>query len=92
MPLKLDNATIDKWKLEELDRIIIECNNFFADMIQIKRVPIDKKFENIVINTSGKSLLTLRETVILCSAGYPDGALNLSRNLYEQFIIMSFLI
>ena len=44
---------------------------------------------NLVLNCTGKSLLTLRELILLCKNGFPDGALGLARNLFEQFIIIS---
>ena len=33
--------------------------------------------------------MTLRELILLCKNGFPDGALGLARNLFEQFIIIS---
>ena len=44
---------------------------------------------NLILNCTGKSLLTLCELILLCKNGFPDGALGLARNLFEQFIIIS---
>lgn len=35
-------------------------------------------------------MVTAREILTLCAHGYPDGALSLGRNLYEQMIVISF--
>ena len=41
---------------------------------------------NFLLYTIGKSIVTLREIIILCREGFPDGALALARNLFEQFV------
>lgn len=90
MHLQLSQDCINKWRLEELDQFIVEFNNYVADAINNSKIEFKTDYTNIVINIAGKSLLVMREILFLAAAGYPDGALSLSRNLYEQFIILAF--
>lgn len=90
MPLHLSRDCIIKWKLEELDQFIVEFNNYVADTINNSKIEFKTDYTNIVINIAGKSLLVMREILFLAASGYPEGALSLSRNLYEQFIILAF--
>ncbi|MCM1236001.1 MAG: DUF5677 domain-containing protein [Ruminococcus flavefaciens] len=39
---------------------------------------------------AGKSILSMKEILCLIQCGYPEGALSLARNLYEQFVIADF--
>lgn len=90
MPLQLLSECVEKWRLEELDQLLGNINNRIADSIEKQKVEYSKSHMNIVLNIMGKSILTTREILIIAAAGYPDGALSLSRNLYEQLIIMAF--
>lgn len=90
MPLHLSRDCIIKWRLEELDQFIVEFNNYVADPINNSKIEFKTDYTNIVINIAGKSLLVMREILFLAAAGYPEGALSLCRNLYEQFIILAF--
>ena len=76
--------------MEELDQLIIDFNEYIADAVQRAKIEFSKSYANIVLSTAGKSLLIMRETLFLAAAGYPDGALSLSRNLYEQFVTLIF--
>lgn len=90
MPLHLIPQCISKWRLEELDQHIIHFNDYIANAVTEAQMEFTYSYINIVLTTVGKSLTTLREILFLSSAGYPDGALSLSRNLYEQFIVLAF--
>lgn len=90
MPLQLLQDCIKKWRLEELDQLIIDFNDYVAEAIRSAKIEFSRNYTSIVLSTAGKSLLTMREILYLSAAGYPDGALSLSRNLYEQFIILTF--
>ncbi|MFR4352634.1 MAG: DUF5677 domain-containing protein [Roseburia sp.] len=39
----------------------------------------------------GKSFVSTREIILLCWSGFPDGALSLARNVYEQLIITLYI-
>lgn len=68
-----------------LDDFECEIEETAGDKIQSAQ-----DFNNIVVDIVGKSCMTLREILCLSSAGLPDGALALTRNLYEQYIILAF--
>lgn len=90
MPLQLSQDCIRKWRLEEFDQLIVDFNDRVADAVNDTKIEFAKDYINIILNTAGKSLLVMREILFLSAAGYPDGALGLSRNLYEQLIILVF--
>lgn len=78
-----------KYRLSELEAI-------FQDIIKTIETVKDKdgkdsKQSTYLLYTLGKAITTARETLMLVFDGYPDGALSISRNLFEQFIITAFI-
>lgn len=47
-------------------------------------------YPNILLHAAGKSSLTLGAIIQLCTKGFPDAALVLARQIYEQSIILCF--
>ena len=88
--LAFTTPNTSKWKLQELESIIDEFESNLCNVIESRRLKAHVDYQNIVLFTAGKSIVTFREVIALCSLGYPDGALSLARNLYEQFITLSF--
>lgn len=82
---------VEKWKLNELSEIVGQFDEKLADSVNAQKIVRERNYKNIVLDTAGKSIVTMREVICLCANGYPDGALALARNLYEQFVILSFL-
>lgn len=89
MSFEYTTPAIDKWKLDAFMKIVDSFEDAFADAVHHKAY-IDSNYLTILLHTVGKSLVTVREILTLCAHGYPDGALSLGRNLYEQMIIVSF--
>ena len=88
--LNFVTASTEKWKLYNLDSLI---DMFDADMEEaVARLHIQtgNTYENILAYTAGKSIITMREILVLSAHGYPDGALGLARNIYEQMITVCF--
>lgn len=81
---------ISELQLVRVEKLIDDFENRLAAEVDHKYKE-EQNFNNILIYTSGKSILTFREILYLSSMGFPDGALSLSRNLYEQNIIVAFL-
>lgn len=81
---------VDIWRLEEFMNIVDSFEDELADRVKSMQVKAADDYLNIVLYATGKTIVTVREILTLSSQGYPDGALSLSRNLYEQFIILSF--
>lgn len=81
---------VNKWRLDELTKIIDSFENNLADYVNENHFKTANDYSNILLFTAGKSILTFREIITLCLNGYSDGALSLTRNLYEQFIILMY--
>lgn len=89
MSFEYTTPAIDKWKLDEFMKIVDSFEDMFAETVHHKAY-IDNDYQTVLLHIVGKSLVTVRELLTLCAHGYPDGALSLGRNLYEQMIIVSF--
>lgn len=86
----ISNELTKKWKLNELNSIINDLDNDLYNTVNSLHLKNENNYENIVVHTAGKSIVILREIIGLCSLGFPDGALSLARNLFEQLIILCF--
>lgn len=82
---------MEKYKLDQLENILSEIENVITNTLNQQNVKASNDKRNFLLYTLGKSILTMRETIILCWSGYPDGALSLSRNLFEQFIHVTYI-
>ena len=89
MSLEFVTSAVTKWQLDEFMSIVDEFEDEFADTVGHK-LTIANDYHTVLVHIAGKVLLTTRELLNLCALGYPDGALSLARNLYEQMVIVSF--
>lgn len=80
---------IKKYRIDELEKCLEMIEDEFANKINGGNYVTSESYFDIVLRCVGKSILTLRELILLCKNGFPDGALGLARNLFEQFIIIS---
>ncbi len=80
-----------KYKLYELEEILQKIETVVQNAIQRENIKTAKDNLNFLLYTLGKSIVTTREIIILCWAGYPDGALSLSRNIFEQFVHVAYI-
>lgn len=78
------------WKLDDLDLIVDSVESYIVDTVQAQHIKAENNYLNILLFTFGKSIMTMREIICLSTFGFPDGALSLARNIYEEFIIVSF--
>lgn len=83
-----ENTSI--WRLNELERIIDDFEEFLGDYVNYHNIKKNEDYLNIVLDITGKSIVTFREIICLSTCGYSDGALSLARNLCEQFFILAF--
>lgn len=79
-------SIIRKYKLNELSDILDAIEDDIAQAIIEKKIMEQRDYSNFLLNVLGKSIVTFRECICLCENGFPDGALSLARNIYEQFI------
>ena len=77
-----------KYHIDELEECIDLIEDEIANKINNGNYKTEDSYINIVLRCTGKSILTFRELILLCKNGFPDGALGLSRNLFEQFVII----
>lgn len=78
------------WKLDDLASIVDSVESYIADAVKAQHIKEGNSYINILLYALGKSLMTMREIICLSTFGLPDGALSLARNIYEQFIVVSF--
>lgn len=79
----------ERWRITELNNIISLFEDDFAESVHQKLV-LSQDYKNIILRIVGKSVVTCSEILCLVTYGFPDGALSLARNLYEQSIILHF--
>ena len=85
----MDNL-IKKWKLNELVHIVDELDSTICDTINKSNLKFSHNYKSLLFFMAGKSVVTMKEILCLVQCGYPEGALSLARNLYEQFVIAEF--
>lgn len=78
----------DKFKTQELWALL---EKYEDDLEEASRdTKDDEDYKMIILRIVSRSLIVLREIIVLCEAGYPDDAFSLSRLLYEQCIHVLF--
>ena len=85
----MDNL-IKKWKLNELVDVVDEFDRTICDKVNGLKLKFSYDYKSLLFFMSGKSVVTMKEILCLVQCGYPEGALSLARNLYEQFVISEF--
>lgn len=88
--MSISSDSIGVWKLDCLKGLLDDFDSTVSKTVAIRDIKLDYDLTNVVLFSAGKSIVTLQEIITLCFNGYPDGALSLARNLYEQFIILYF--
>lgn len=78
------------WKTKEYALLLKK----YEDELEIasRETKVEERYRVLILHLVGKCLVTTREIIVLCEAGYPDGAFALSRQLYEQFITICFFM
>lgn len=90
MALLFQSPRTEKWRLHELGAILDSIEDEIEVAIGRNQVKTGHNFQNLILRSAGKSIVNMREIITLVACGYPDGALSLSRNLFEQLIILVF--
>ena len=81
---------IEKWKLNELVQVVDEFDRAICDKVNESKLKFFHDYKSLLFFMAGKSVVTMKEIICLVQCGYPEGALSLARNLYEQFVIAEF--
>lgn len=82
----------ERYLLNELYSLLVDIETQIITCIKDKGYL--EKLDDIalIVPSLTNSLSYLRQIIILCKSGFPDGALILARNIYEQRIICSFIL
>lgn len=89
MGFEFTTPATTKWHLEEFMGLIDAFEEALADKVHHKFCT-GQSYQMILLHILGKVLVTTREVLNLCALGYPEGALSLTRNVYEQSVIVFF--
>lgn len=79
------------YKLNELEQVLVKCEDDISSRIADLDIKEADDNINFLLYTIGKSFVSTREIILLCWSGFPDGALSLARNVYEQLIITLYI-
>lgn len=77
-----------RWNYEMAVEMVKECEQL-AQSSDLLKIP--NTFTKIVSESYSKAIITTKEILTLLYHGYPEGAMALSRILYESMITMRFL-
>ena len=83
---------ITRYCLNEVEALITKIEEQVLDFIKGMKVQEKQDNLNLLLHATMKSISFLREILLLCRHGFPDGSLILARNIYEQMIICLFII
>lgn len=81
---------VEKWKLDELVCVVDEFEDAICNKVDESSLKFFHDYKSLLFFMVGKSLVTMKEILCLVQCGYPEGALSIARNLYEQFVIADF--
>ena len=77
-----------RWNYNEAKMIVAECEQLMHDKSDTRTHDL---FTKILIESYSKAIITTKEILTLLYHGYPEGAMALSRVLYESMVVMQFL-
>ena len=81
----------EKYKLNRLNEIIADIEKHVLYTVRNGK-PLGKRDDiDLLVPSLTTSISLLRQIILLCENGFPDGALILARNIYEQMIICAFI-
>lgn len=80
---------IERYQLEALSMLLDRFEELL-DTNVTSWLKFEEDYPNLLFFAAGKSSLTLRAIVHLCASGFPDAALALARQIYEQSILLLF--
>ena len=83
---------MEKYEINRLEELLNTIEREILEAISKKCIKERRDDITLLIFSITKSIKLFRETLLLCKNGFPDGALILARNIYEQMIICCFII
>ncbi len=77
-----------RWHYNDAKEIVAECERLMHDTADTRTSDL---FTKILGESYSKAIITTKEIITLLYHGYPEGAMALSRILYESMTVMQFL-
>ncbi|MDC7278670.1 DUF5677 domain-containing protein [Butyrivibrio fibrisolvens] len=87
MSQEIDN----KYLLSDLYLVLVNIESNVIEKVKKGKLLGKEDDVDLLVPALTSSLSLLRQIIYLCEKGFPDGALMLARNIYEQMIICSFI-
>lgn len=87
---RIQNNVINIWRTQEFWCLLKEFEGELENAA--KGVNETEEYKMIILRIVSRSLISMREILILCEAGYSDGAFSIARTIYEQCIHALFFI
>ena len=87
----MSNIIVEKYLLRDLYSTLTKIENEVLGIVKNENVLGMNDDVDLLVPALTSSLSLLRQIIILCENGFPDGALILARNIYEQRVICSFI-
>ncbi len=81
----------NKYLLSDLYHVLVYIENNVIERVKIEKLLGKEDDIDLLVPALTSSLSLLRQIILLCENGFPDGALILARNIYEQRIICSYI-
>lgn len=80
------------YKLDDVEKLLWKIENDILGAVRSKGIVMAEDDINLLLLSTCKSITLFREISLLCGSGFPDGALILARNIYEQMIICNYIL
>ncbi len=84
---ELENSA-RSWHYDEAAEAVRECERLAHDTEDVRSYDL---FTKVLSESYSKAIITTKEILTLLYHGYPEGAMALSRILYESMVVMQFL-
>ncbi len=76
------------WKLNDLEGCINTVDEILNNAIKQGKITSQNDYAKLFADLVGKASIVFRQIIYLVRGGYPDGAMALSRTIYEQSIVL----
>lgn len=88
---ELSQEIENKYLLSDLYLVLVNIETNVIESIKTRELLCKEDDVDLLVPSLTSSLSLLRQIIHLCEIGFPDGAIMLARNIYEQMIICAFI-
>lgn len=90
-PYEMQQTIRKEYKLDDLFNLVFAIEKKILSRVKDASLLGKKDNIDLLAPALAASITAIREIICLCEYGFPDGALIIARNVYEQSIICSFI-